>query len=89
MTWFQKLATENSEHLKLSSRLQHWDAITECWATNEMMLGPWPEPTGLFCTDLPLCDTDTDMMLGHETLLRRCTTNSCDVSLLSKCAVQP
>jgi len=29
-----------------------------------MAYGPTlrPEPTGLFCTDLPLCDTDTDGM---------------------------
>jgi len=27
--------------------LSHWDCMR-------------PEPTGLFCTDLPLCDTDTD-----------------------------
>jgi len=29
-----------------------------------MAYGPTlrPEPTGLFCTDLPLCDTDTDRL---------------------------
>jgi len=32
-----------------------------------------PEPTGLFCTDLPLCDTDTEAWYeGMSAKNRRC-----------------